>query len=91
LIDGSKLFVDASLIDADASNNSVVDTQKIEKYLNKSYKRLESRLDDIKASKKTPADSRYISTTDPDASVTRHGGSKSKLRYKTHRAVDEKA
>ena len=90
LIDGSKLFVDASLIDADASNNSVVDTQKIEKYLNKSYKRLESRLDDIKASKKTPADSRYISTTDPDASVTRHGGSKSKLRYKTHRAVDEK-
>jgi len=90
LVDGSKLFVDASLIDADASNNSVVDTQKIEKYLNKSYKRLENRLDDIKASKKTPADSRYISTTDPDASVTRHGGSKSKLRYKTHRAVDEK-
>ena len=58
--------------------------------MNKSYKRLENRLDDIKASKKTPADSRYISTTDPDASVTRHSGSKSKLRYKTHRAVDEK-
>ena len=90
LVDGSKLFVDASLVDADASNNSVVDTQKIEKYLNKSYKRLENRLDDIKALKKTPADSRYISTTDPDASVTRHSGSKSKLRYKTHRAVDEK-
>jgi len=90
LVDGNKLFVDASLVDADASNNSVVDTQKLKKYLNKSYKRLENRLDDIKASKKTPADSRYISTTDPDASVTRHSGSKSKLRYKTHRAVDEK-
>ena len=90
LVDGSKLFVDASLVDADASNNSVVDTQKLKKYLNKSYKRLENRLDDIKALKKTPADSRYISTTDPDASVTRHSGSKSKLRYKTHRAVDEK-
>ena len=90
LVDGSKLFVDASLIEADASNNSVVDTQKLEKYLNKSYKRLENRLDDIKESKKTPADSRYISTTDPDASVTRHSGSKSRLRYKTHRAVDEK-
>ncbi|MBW2195599.1 MAG: IS1182 family transposase [Deltaproteobacteria bacterium] len=90
LVDGSKLFVDASLVDADASNNSVVDTQKLKKYLNKSYKRLENRLDDLKASKKTPADSRYISTTDPDASVTRHSGSKSKLRYKTHRAVDEK-
>jgi len=67
-----------------------VDTDKLNKYLNKSYKRLENRLDDIKASKKTPADSRYISTTDPDASVTRHSKGKSKLRYKTHRAVDGK-
>lgn len=90
LIDGRKVFVDASLIDADASNNSVVDTHKLEKHLNKSYKRLENRLDDITALKKTPADSRYISTTDPDASVTRHSKGKSKLRYKTHRAVDEK-
>jgi transposase len=90
LVDGSKLFVDASLIDADASNNSVVDTHKLGKYLNKSYRRLEKRLDDIQMSKTAPADSRYISTTDPDASVTRHRGSKSKVRYKTHRAVDEK-
>jgi transposase len=90
LIDGSKVFVDASLIDADASNNSVVDTQSLEKHLNKSYKRLESRLDEITASKNTPANSRHISTTDPDASVPRHSKGKSKLRYKTHRAVDEK-
>ena len=67
-----------------------MDTQKLKKYVNKSYKRLENRLDEIKASKKTPADHRYISTTDPDASVTRHGGGKSKLRYKTHRGIDEK-
>lgn len=90
LIDGRKVFVDASLVDADASNNSVVDTHKLEKHLNKSFRRLENRLDEIKASKKTPADSRHISTTDPDASVTRHSKGKSKLRYKTHRAVDEK-
>ena len=90
LVEGSKIFVDASLIDADASNNSVVDTHKMEKHLNKSYKRLENRLDEITAAKKTPADSRHISTTDPDASVTRQGSGKSKLRYKTHRAVDEK-
>ena len=90
LIDGSKIFVDSSLLDADASNNSVVDTEKIERYLNESFKRLESRLDEIKAEKKPPADSRYISTTDPDASVTRHGKDKSTLRYKTHRGVDEK-
>src|SRR4030066_146175 len=30
---------------------------------------------------------RYISTTDPDASIMRSGG-KAKLRYQTHRAVD---
>ena len=68
-----------------------MDTEKLNRYLNKSYKQLESRLDEIKAEKKTPADRRYISTTDPDASVNRQGGGKSKLRYKTHRAVDGKA
>lgn len=31
LVDGSKLFMDASLIKADASNNSVVDTQSLKK------------------------------------------------------------
>jgi len=90
LVEGSKMFVDASLIQADASNNSVVDTEKLNSYLNQSFKRLEDRLDEIKAAKKTPADSRHISTTDPDASVTRQGSGKSKLRYKTHRAVDAK-
>jgi len=90
LVDGRKLFVDSSLIDADASNNSVVDTHSLKKYLNKSYRRLEERLDDLDVQKSTPANSRYISTTDPDASVTRHSIGKSKLRYKTHRAVDDK-
>jgi len=88
LVDGSKLFVDASLIDADASNNSVVDTNRLNKHLSKGYRRLEKRLDDLEVQKTTPANTRYISTTDPDASVTRHSGDKSKLRYKTHRAVD---
>lgn len=90
LVDGNKLFVDASLIDADASNNSVVDTQSLKKHLNKNYSRLEERLDDLQDHKTTPANSRYISTTDPDASVTRHSAGRSKLRYKTHRGVDPK-
>lgn len=88
LINGSKLFVDSSLIDADASNNSVVDTHSLKKYLKKGYRQLEKRLDEAAAEKTTPANSRYISSTDPDASVTRHSSGKSKLRYKTHRAVD---
>ena len=88
LIDGNKLFLDTSLIDANASNNSVIDTQDLNRHLKRGYKRFEKRLEEIKAKKKTPADKRYISSTDPDASVTRQGGGKSKLRYKTHRAVD---
>jgi len=88
LIDGSKLFIDSSLIDADASNNSVVDTHSLKKYLTKGYRQLEKRLDNAAAEKTTPANSRYISSTDPDASVTRYSSGKSKLRYKTHRAVD---
>ena len=90
LVDGSKLFIDASLIDADASNNSVINTQSLKKHLNKSYRRLEARLDDIKDQKATPVNEKPISTTDPDASVVRQGKGRSKLRYKTHRAVDEK-
>jgi transposase len=89
LVDGSKLFVDSSLIDADASNNSVIDTESLKRYLHKSYGELEERLEDVTGQKTTPANSRYISSTDPDSSVTRHkGGNKSKLRYKTHRVVD---
>ena len=34
LVDGDKLFVDTSLIDADASNNSVVDRQSLKRHLN---------------------------------------------------------
>jgi transposase len=88
LVDGTKLFIDASLIDADASNNSVVDTGDLKRHLQKSYQQLEERLDDLEGEKDTPVNSRHISTTDPDASVTRHSGGKPKLRYKTHRAVD---
>lgn len=90
LVDGNKPFIDSSLIDADASNDSVIDTQSLKKYLKKSYRRLEGRLDDIKDQKTRPANERFISTTDPDASVVRRGKGRSKLRYKTHRAVDEK-
>ena len=90
LVDGSKLFVDASLLEADASTNSVIDREKLKKELKESYPRLEERLEDLAQPKTTPANSRYLSTTDPDASVTRHSVGQAKLRYKTHRGVDPK-
>lgn len=93
LVDGTKIFMDGSLIDADASNNSVVDTHALKRYLNEGYRELEKRLDENTPAEHTTTtpsrvNSRYISATDPDASIVRHAGGKSKLRYKTHRAVD---
>ena len=46
LVDGSKLFMDGCLIQADASNNSVVNKESLRRYLNKSYQTLESRLEE---------------------------------------------
>ena len=93
LIDGSKIFADASLVQADASNNSVVNQQSLKRYLNKSYRELENRLEQQhdNEAKHGKANRTHISTTDPDASVVRMGPGRSKLRYKIHRAVDEKA
>ena len=71
MVDGRKLFVDASLIDADASNNSVVDTHSLKRHLNKSYRRLEKRLDDIVAEKTTLANSLSRPDTTP-RSTTSH-------------------
>jgi len=91
LVDGSKIFVDASLVEAQASNNSVVDTQSLKRYLNERYKQLEARLQEAREDR--PADagyrkvnSRYVSTTDPEAAIVRRG--KPKLCYAVHRAVD---
>lgn len=96
LVDGSKIFADASLVQADASNNSVVNQESLKRYLNKSYREMEQRLEDSNnlplhaPGKQGSANRKHISTTDPDASVVRMGAGRSKLRYKIHRAVDEK-
>ncbi len=97
LVDGSKLFMDSSMVQADASNNSVVNKESLKRYLNKSYQILESRLEQEQQScssdehsKSGAANRKYISTTDPDASVTRRGKGKSKLKYQVHRGVDPK-
>jgi hypothetical protein len=85
------------MVQADASNNSVVNKESLKRYLNKSYQILESRLEQEQQScgsdehsKSGAANRKYISTTDPDASVTRRGKGKSKLKYQVHRGVDPK-
>jgi len=97
LVDGSKLFMDSSMVQADASNNSVADRESLKRYLDKSYQVMESRLEEEQRSsgsddepKSGTANRKYISTTDPDASVTRRGKGKSTLQYQIHRGVDQK-
>jgi transposase len=97
LVDGKKIFVDSSLIEANASNNSIVDRQSIQRYVRKGYQEFEKRLTEEKESQQEndegkgqgEANRRYISMTDPDAAIVRHRGVvKPKPRYKTHRGVD---
>ena len=102
LVDGSKLFCDSSLIDADASSHSVIDTQGLRRYLSPAYKELEARLEEREQARQDnhedPPESpprqnvvnqRYVSATDPDASVVRKGKKgDSKLCYQTHRGID---
>jgi IS5 family transposase len=93
LVDGRKIFLDASLIDADASNASVVDTHSLKRYLNTRYRELEARLTEhhappVEERPYRTVNARYVSTTDPEAAIVRQGRGKPKLRYATHRAVD---
>ena len=93
LVDGSKIFVDSSLVDANASNNSVIDTKSLKHQLHRNYKKLEARLAEGNGSADSSRlyekkNSRYISSTDPDAAIVNRG--KAKLSYQVHRAVDGK-
>lgn len=81
LINGDKLFVDSSFIDADASRGSMVERRRLDIACDELEKRLEEY-------PRAPLNNRYVSSTDPDASMMRHGENAS-LRYKTHRSVDQ--
>jgi len=94
LVDGSKIFVDSSLVDANASNNSVIDTQSLRIHLRENYRKLEDRLEEVEGStdssrRDEKKNSRYMSTTDPDAAIVNRG--KPKLSYQVHRVVDGRA
>jgi transposase len=88
LVVGSKIFVDSTLMDADASNNSVIDTRSLKVQLQEGYKKLEARLEERSEGTRryVKENRRYISRTDPDAGIVNRG--KPKLSYQVHRAVD---
>lgn len=92
LVDGTKIFLDSSLIEANACHSSVIDTHSLKGQLHARYPELERRLSDVEASGVEPrgaVNRRYVSTTDPDAAIVARG--KPQLLYQTHRAVDPRA
>ena len=93
LVDGSKIFMDASIIQADASKNSVVRTKGLRRRIRHCFRELEDRLDDQSQAgeDRRVVNSTHISTTDPDAAIVRHKTGPAKPSYKVHRVVDVKS
>lgn len=91
LVDGSKLHVDSSLIQANASNDSVLrSSPELIAALKQAYQAQESKLEEAS----TPgsyeaANDSLMSTTDADASIVRRNAAGSRARYHHHRAVDD--
>jgi transposase len=91
LVDGKKIHVDSSLIDADASKDSVFKANpEFIKALKVAYKVQEEKFECHTPDSYEAVNERMISTTDPDTSCVRKGGSDSaRPRYHHHRVVDD--
>jgi transposase len=91
LVDGRKIHVDSSLIDANASKDSVVKSspELIAAY-KEAVKAQASKLEDTKTPVNYEAvNDTHVSTTDPDAALVRKGGRGARPRYHHHRAIDD--
>jgi hypothetical protein len=91
LVNGSKLHVDASFVEADASRESVIkSTPKLIAALKRAYSATESKLE-ISTTPESyqSVNDRMMSQSDPDAACVRKGGGESRPRYHHHRAVDD--
>jgi transposase len=93
LVEGAKIFMDSSLIQADAANHSIIDLTSLKSQLNQHYQELEARLEELAEDGKGNGklNRTHLSTTDPDASMVSKGKVRSQLSFKVHRAVDEKS
>jgi transposase len=91
LVNGSKLHVDASLIEAEASRESVIKSSpELIAALKRAYSATESKLE-ISTTPESyqSVNDRMMSQSDPDAACVRKGGGESRPRYHHHRAVDD--
>lgn len=99
LVDGSKLYVDSSLVDANASAQRNLSGEQREEFLNELYARQARKLSEqpVETPPSGPraldhpvqSSADPLNTTDPDAPlIGRRGTGKARPRYKNHRAVD---
>lgn len=88
LVEGQKLHIDSSLVRADASKDSVVKASpELIAALRQAYAAEEQKLEPLPA---TAVNATHVSTTDPEATLARGGGTPvSQLSYKHHRVVDD--
>jgi transposase len=91
LVDSAKIHVDASLVDANASKDSVLKgPPELIAALKQAYAATESKLEETTTTPGYEAvNDRVVSTTDPDAAIVRRGGGDSRPRYHHHRVVDD--
>ena len=88
LVDGKKLHIDSSLVRADASRDSVMKASpEVIAALRQAYALEEQKLDERPSQ---GVNATHVSTTDPEATLARGGGTPvSQLSYKHHRVVDD--
>jgi transposase len=91
LVDGSKLHVDASLVDADAAKESVIKgAPPLIAALKQAYQATESKLEQTSTPGSYQAiNDRMMSQSDPDAAMVRKGSGDSRPRYQHHRVIDD--
>ena len=91
LVDGSKLHVDASLVDANAAKESVIKgAPPLIAALKRAYRATESKLEQSSTPESYQAvNDRMMSQSDPDAALVRKGGGDSRPRYQNHRVIDD--
>ena len=91
LVEGRKIHVDSSLIDAHASKDSVL---KSSPALVAAYKKIvqaqETKLDEtVTPENYVAVNDTHVSSTDPDAALVSRAGKGSRPRYHHHRAIDD--
>src|SRR5437867_2903717 len=91
LVDGSKLHVDASLVDADAAKESVIKgAPPLIAALKRAYQATESKLEETSTPQSYQSvNDRMMSQSDPDAALVRKGSGDSRPRYQNHRVIDD--